>query len=62
MQKLLNPKLTQKLFSAVNNIGAKGKLGNNMDYKASGLMGKLPLAMTGGTACSGWARGWAAAG
>ena len=47
--KLLNQtKVTQKLFAAVNNIGAKGKLGNGMDFKATGLIGKLPLAMTGG--------------
>ncbi len=49
--KLLNQtKVTQKLFAAVNNIGAKGKLGNGMDFKATGLIGKLPLAMTGGGA------------
>jgi len=47
--KLLNQtKVTQKLFAAVNNIGAKGKLGNGMDFKATGLIGKLPLAMSGG--------------
>jgi len=47
--KLLNQtKVTQKLFAAVNNIGAKGKLGNGMDFKATGLIGKLPLAMMGG--------------
>lgn len=41
-------KLTNKLLAAVTNIGKAGKMGNGMDYKASGLMGKLPLAMSGG--------------
>ena len=58
VQKLLNQtKITQKLFSAVNNIGAKGKLGNNMDYKASGLMGKLPLTMAGAGTAVGLGKG-----
>jgi pSer/pThr/pTyr-binding forkhead associated (FHA) protein len=41
VQKLLNPKVT-KLFASLDKM-PKGKVGG--DYKASGLLGKMPLAM-----------------
>jgi hypothetical protein len=41
VQKLLNPKIT-KLFANLDKM-PKGKVGG--DYKASGLLGKMPLAM-----------------
>jgi hypothetical protein len=41
VQKLLNPKVT-KLFASLDKM-PKGKVGG--DYKASGLLGKMPIAM-----------------